>query len=539
MKKVVLSFIITMLCFISIAQVPESFNYQAIPRNSSGGEYPSQAMKIRINILSVSPTGSSVYCETFAQTTTSLGLLNLQIGKGTPESGNFTTINWGSNSFYLKVEIDVTGGTSYAEMGTTQLLSVPYAMHAKTVASYPEIDPVFVAHPANGITGTNITNWTTAYEWGNHGSAGYVPNTRTITINGAPLDLTANRSWSVGTVTSVGLSLPAIFTLTGSPLTTSGTLTATLASQTANMVFSSPDAGAGVPVFRSLVASDIPNLDWSKITSGKPTTLSGYGITDAVNTIGNQTIAGNKIFTGTTTVPTPVDATDATTKAYVDAVKAGIYNELGIVKDTEGNIYKTIKIGNQVWMAENLSTTKYNDGTPIPLITDNTAWSNLLTPGYCWYGNYKNTCGALYNWYTVQTGKLCLSGWHAPTDAEWTTLENYLITNRYNYDGTTTGNKIGKALASTTLWKSTNTPGVPGNTDFPVKRNATGFTAFPGGCRYLDGTFTNEGTHWIGWSATEDIATKAWSLQVNYGGIDTFRYNFEKQWGFSVRCIKD
>jgi hypothetical protein len=135
MKKVVLSVTIVLLCIISIAQVPESFNYQAIPRNG-GAIYPEQAMKVMISILSGSPTGSSVYTETFNATTTSLGLLNLQVGKGTPVSGNFATINWSSNSFYLKVEIDPSGGTNYLVMGTTQLLSVPYALHAKTVAEF-------------------------------------------------------------------------------------------------------------------------------------------------------------------------------------------------------------------------------------------------------------------------------------------------------------------------------------------------------------------------------------------------------------------
>jgi len=102
----------------------------------------------------------------------------------------------------------------------------------------------------------------------------------------------------------------------------------------------------------------------------------------------------------------------------------------GEVSDIDGNYYKTIQIGSQIWMAENLKTTRYNDGSNIPLVTDNTAWSNLTTPGYCWYNNdaatYKNVYGALYNWYAVNTGKLCPSGWHVPSEYEWTLLVNYL-----------------------------------------------------------------------------------------------------------------
>jgi hypothetical protein len=156
MKRIVLQISFMLLCILTIAQVPESFNYQAIPRNGSGGTYPDQAVKLRISILSGSPTGISLYCETFAQTTTSLGLLNLQIGTGTIVSGSFPTIDWSIGSYYLKVEIDPAGGTAYVVMGTTQLLSVPYAMHAKTVASYTETDPYFSVWDKS--TGININS---------------------------------------------------------------------------------------------------------------------------------------------------------------------------------------------------------------------------------------------------------------------------------------------------------------------------------------------------------------------------------------------
>ena len=97
----------------------------------------------------------------------------------------------------------------------------------------------------------------------------------------------------------------------------------------------------------------------------------------------------------------------------------------GTVTDIDGNTYKTVQIGTQTWMAENLRTTKYNDGEAIPYVTDNSVWVKLETPAYCYYNNdisNKKMFGALYNWYTVNTGRLCPSGWHVPTDAEWTTL---------------------------------------------------------------------------------------------------------------------
>ena len=101
------------------------------------------------------------------------------------------------------------------------------------------------------------------------------------------------------------------------------------------------------------------------------------------------------------------------------------------VTDIDGNAYHTVAIGTQVWMVENLKTTRYNDGTAIPLVTDSAVWGNLTsTPGYCWYNNdmsmYKNLYGALYNWYAVSTEKLAPEGWHVPTNSEWGVLINYL-----------------------------------------------------------------------------------------------------------------
>jgi hypothetical protein len=178
MKRLSISIIIALVCILSIAQVPESFNYQAIPRNSSGGTYPDQTMSIRISILAGSPTAGSVYTETFNATTNSLGLLNLQIGKGTSVSGNFAAIDWGTGSYYLKVEIDPSGGTGYIEMGVTKLLSVPYALYSKTAekvtGAITETDPVFGAHAAKGITSALIGNWNTSFNWGNHATAGYL-----------------------------------------------------------------------------------------------------------------------------------------------------------------------------------------------------------------------------------------------------------------------------------------------------------------------------------------------------------------------------
>jgi len=214
--------------------------------------------------------------------------------------------------------------------------------------------------------------------------------------------------------------------------------------------------------------------------------------------------------------------------------------------DGEGNNYKIVKIGTQTWMAENLKTTKYRDGTSIPNVTDNRTW-DLSTPAYCWYDNdattNKNTYGAMYNWYAVKTAKLAPIGWHVPTDAEWTILDNYLLVNGYNYDGTTTGNEYAKSLAATTNWTTSPYTGVIGG-DLS-KNNSTGFSALPGGYRISYGpdwpysTFFTLGSYGHWWTATEDQSGSAWTRKMGYESRSVNRQSFSENMGYSVRCLKD
>jgi uncharacterized protein (TIGR02145 family) len=219
-------------------------------------------------------------------------------------------------------------------------------------------------------------------------------------------------------------------------------------------------------------------------------------------------------------------------------------NNSSTVTDIEGNVYNTVKIGTQVWMLENLKTTKYNDGTAIPLVTDSTAWTYLSTPAYCWYKNdaatYKNKYGALYNWYTVNNGKLAPTGWHVATDEEWTTLENYLIANGYNYDGSTQGDYYAKSLAATTDWAiDTYTDAGAIGTDLS-KNNRSGFSALPGGDRgSSNGSFYDVGDNGYWWSSTESNTYDAWYRDMYYGNSSVYRNGSDKQNGFSVRCVRD
>jgi uncharacterized protein (TIGR02145 family) len=218
-------------------------------------------------------------------------------------------------------------------------------------------------------------------------------------------------------------------------------------------------------------------------------------------------------------------------KDYGDSLKEIIYNELlsaglnGVLFDIEGNAYKTIKIGSQVWMAENLVTTTLNDGTHILMVTDNAAWSSLITPAYCWYNNdlvtYGTTYGALYNWYTVNTGKLCPIGWHVSTDAEWTDLIDYL--GGLNI----AGGKLKEI--GTTHWILPNRGAT----------NESGFTALPGGYREDNGTFNIVGEYGYWWTSVEYSDLEAWRLEIYSGESIVYRSFYTKPYGYSVRCVRD
>jgi uncharacterized protein (TIGR02145 family) len=315
------------------------------------------------------------------------------------------------------------------------------------------------------------------------------------------------------------------------------------------------DTEYGSEINFTTASADPPEVTTENVTSKGGTPVSARGV--CWNTSSGTTTSNNKTTDGTGSGSFTSNLTGLTTNAlyYVRAyaTNAGgtsYGNERSfyatdeiMVTDADGNVYFTVTIGSQVWMKENLKTTKYNDGKTISNVTDGTAWAALTTPAFCWYNNnaatYKNTYGALYNWYAVNTEKLCPTGWHVPGDGEWTTMENYLIANGYNYDGTTTENKIAKALASATNWISSDYIGVPGNTDYPAFRNKSGFTGLPGGNREGDGTFIYLGYDANWWSSTNYNPETSWMRTLDYEHVYLLRYNHEKTLGFSVRCMKD
>ena len=193
--------------------------------------------------------------------------------------------------------------------------------------------------------------------------------------------------------------------------------------------------------------------------------------------------------------------------------------------DGDNNHYPAVTIGTQTWMAENLKTTQFLNHTPIPTEKDMYAWNMLSTPAYCYYENdsisYASIYGPLYNWYVIKAGNLCPTGWHVPSDAEWTTLVDYL-------GGTTiAGGKLKDT--GTSLWDQPNTDAT----------NESGFSALPGASRFANGTFygIRDIANW--WSSSEFGANDAWHRAVPYFNGVVFREEYHKTEGYSVRCIKN
>ncbi len=260
------------------------------------------------------------------------------------------------------------------------------------------------------------------------------------------------------------------------------------------------------------------------------------------NTTGGATISDNHASSGSgtgmysstltdlivnTTYHVRTYATNSVGTGYSDEV---VFTQLEPVTDNEGNAYSVVTIGTQVWLGENLKTTRYNDGTAIPYVIEGINWANTTTPAFCWYDNsepgIKTTYGGLYNWYAANTGKLCPVGWHVPTADEYGVLLTYLG-----------GDKIagGKLKETGTVhWAEPNLGAT----------NGSGFTFLPGGGRYNiyseGGAFADIGQYGYLWSTTTGTdAAKAFSFNFGFDLDLVGKNEFSKRDGSSVRCLKN
>jgi uncharacterized protein (TIGR02145 family) len=273
---------------------------------------------------------------------------------------------------------------------------------------------------------------------------------------------------------------------------------------------------------------------WSTVTN--PTTADSKTIdgTDKGSFVSNLTgLVGN------TTYYVRAYATNSAGTSYGNESHFKTF----AVQDIEGNGYYSVIIGTQTWISENLKTTKYNNAEVIGTTTSVTLdITGETAPKYQWAfdGNEANvaTYGRLYTWYAVtDSRKVCPTGWHVPSDVEWTVLINYLINNGYGYQGS--GDDIAKSMAATSGWIGSGPEGTPGN-DL-ASNNRSGFSALPGGYRFYNGTFYYSGCFGYWWSATEYVYSYAWIryMVCNISTVLIDCFNSDKKSGYSVRCLHD
>ena len=266
-------------------------------------------------------------------------------------------------------------------------------------------------------------------------------------------------------------------------------------------------------------------------------TINQYTVT--FNSLGGSAVSSQNVNYGSTaTAPAAPTKTSYVFDAwYTDSLGTNKFNfstpitssiklfAKWLIKDADGNVYTETTINGKVWMVQNLKTTRYNDGTMIPEVTDNGTWNAYSSPAFCWYKNnataYKNSYGALYNWYTASSGKLAPTGWHVAADAEWMAMFNY-------YTGQSQATSDALREAGTTHWPAPNTGAT----------NSSGFTAIPTGTRFNNGGgFSSDTTNWGAWWTSTANGGNGWFYDVEPTFCEQF-YSSPNA-GFSIRCVRD
>ncbi len=299
MRRIILLFIVIIFAVSIYAQVPDMLSYQAVVRDANGALSQNHTVGMRVSILQGSANGTAVYIETHAATTNANGLISLMIGGGTVVSGSFSNIDWAEGPYFIETETDPTGSTSYTISGVVQLLSVPYALYAKTaettINGLIETDPIFTAHAASNITLGNINNWNTSYGWGDHAGLyrpiSYVPawdeiaekpTFAAVATSGSFYDLTGKPT----TLSGYGITDAMSISHAANGITTSNITNWNTAYSWGDHIglyrpisyIPAWDEIAEKPTFAAVATSG----SFNDLT-GKPTTLSGYGITDAMS----------------------------------------------------------------------------------------------------------------------------------------------------------------------------------------------------------------------------------------------------------------
>lgn len=565
--KTLYAFFMVTFSFISsvvFAQAPQKINYQGIARDNAGLELANQAISLRFSIHQSTPTGTVSYNERHdGIITNQFGLFSIHIGDGFVLSGSMN-IDWSAGPYYLEVEMDPNGGNNFTSMGTSQLLSVPYALYAESSGNIGstgptgptgwagEIGPTGPTGPQGvsgntgptgadgligptGLTGLQGVTGNTGAQ-GPTGPNGITGPTGLAGINGGtgptgPQGI-QGPTGPQGQVGSTGVTGP-----TGT-MNLSGTINQTIRHNGSDWEATSivqvtnseqvsisdtgtlPDNSAGLDVNYADKGLLIPRL----------TTVQRDGIVNPAQAllIFNITTLcfefyGSGSWHSMGCIPPPFSCGDVFTD------------------ERDGQTYNTVLIGNQCWMAENINIGVQITSNPVPPNPSaHQQLDNGIIEKYC-YGNSASNCalyGGLYEWGEMMnysstdngnpgtTQGICPIGWHVPTDAEWCELENAVETNTdqncnlVGFRGITTGSK----LKDDGTWDGTNT---------------TGFTALSGGYRNINGSFLSSGVDARFWAGTESAPGQSYVRFLRSGNNGSLRTDDDKNYGYSIRCIKN
>ncbi len=549
--------------------VPQAINFQAIARGGDGEVMSNTDIQIRLTVLDGSSTGTEVYQELRALTTNEYGSFSFQIGIEADYTpiGTFADIDWATGNKFLRIDYDPSNQFNWdLTLGTIEFASVPFALSAGSV-SYIDLTGVqegdvliynaTTGKFAHGKIATTNVEWDAVQNKPELFSGDY--DDLTNTPNTTEWDKNASDDFS-GKYEDLE-NKPTLFdkdynSLTNKPSIKDSVMVNKFSGKYEDLenspVLFDKDYNSltNKPSIKDSVMANKFSGKYEDLEN-KPTlwdsTYSSIKNTPDLTVYATKDMNDNKI----TNLANPTDDKDAVNKKYVDLLEEKIESlELflteGKVKDIDGNIYPTVKIGNQVWMRENLKTTRYADGTVIPHVTGNSNWANLGSndKAYCSYdddeSNDANGYGKFYTWAAASNGVssntnpsgvqgACPTGWHLPSHSELIELERAVCVEnghtdcetRFPDDETTTG------------WRGSD-EGTSLKTVADDK-----FSGLLTGYHHANGALIPRGDYTYFWSSSSISNSDAWRRTLRSSETGILHNTFPKAHGFTVRCVKD